>query len=188
MKGANENQYGGYRRWTKREVRLLKSSYALSKGKRIINWLPELKKTRNPIQCSNKAVFLGIRRKQKGGYKNFTEVNKIFTKEELNYLTGIFDGEGYIDVRPQTTSFKIGITNTSENLMKWLSERIKDGKIQRRKLVLNLTGTGYRKQQYEFEIYGMKSCYSFLKAMFPYSIIKKDKIKEALRELNKKLK
>jgi len=194
MKGSTENQYGQYKRWTKKEINLLKKSYALSKGQRKINWLPELLKTRTSRQCHSKAGIrcgLKITRNSYLGY--YDELNlKNISKEELAYLAGIIDGEGNFESRVthnyrNRPCCKVNITNTSLELMKWVKQRI-GGSIYKKVPVLKLDGSGYRKQQYEYHLYGKRPMLSLLKTLLPYLIVKRKLAEEIINYIEKNLK
>ena len=182
-----ENQFGKYKIWSKSEINLLKKSYVLSEGKRELMILPELLKTRTRNQCSNKAGCLGIRRNRKGGYYKELDFSKI-KNEELAYLAGIIDGEGWFefdDGKRKRPCWKIGVINTSLELLNWIQERI-GGLIRKRKRVKKINGNEYRKQTYAYCLYGIKPTCSLLKALFPYLIVKRKKAREMLDVLKAK--
>ena len=96
------------------------------------------------------------------------------TTIDLAYFAGIVDGEGSIScMAPGITShYEISIGTTSPELLDWLRIKLPFGHLVTRKPVMNLAGTGFRKQQYEWKIRGALTVLNVLEVLIPYLTIK----------------
>jgi len=100
------------------------------------------------------------------------------SSDEAAYLAGIVDGEGSIYVRRRgEVGFPIvAITNTSVELIEYLSMRLK-GRAPR-----TLTpAKGATKRAYQIEVSALNDVAYLLCALLPWLIVKRDRAVEALR-------
>lgn len=104
--------------------------------------------------------------------------------EEIAYLAGIFDGEGYVGIshngikaKYKQYTLKLAITNTNLDLINWLMHRFDFYLLKRKKYV----NTFNRKQVYQCLIQGNKVI-DMLNLIYPYLIIKKNKAALILKE------
>jgi hypothetical protein len=109
---------------------------------------------------------------------------------ELGYLAGIFDGEGSIVFykgrkrRSEYSYLAVQITNTSKELMDWLTAKI-GGRIM---------PSSYRTRVsknwsicYQWRLPRAKNQLIFLRAIYPYLKVKKEKAQRAISMLEAKL-
>jgi len=101
---------------------------------------------------------------------------------EKAYIAGLLDGEGTIsdDRKRINGCWRIRIVNTDKNLMKWLKKTIPTSNIYCSKLK-------NRKNMYSWTLAKWYSCYSLIKQIYPFLIIKKKKAKILLDNLEEKL-
>jgi hypothetical protein len=99
------------------------------------------------------------------------------TESTLGYLAGILDGEGTITLhRGARKQVFITISNTDTKLMSWL--KTIGGSVQNRKI--SKLGT---KVCFVWKVVGRADVEAFLRAVYPYMRIKKDKALLAIRTL-----
>ena len=113
-------------------------------------------------------------------------MNVELTEPEKAYITGLFDGEGHVSVlrtwcqpkyhrkRHILYRLQLGIGNTNTEVLEWLVEKV-GGKVY----AVNWKAKGNRKLCWQWR-YDGKKAEEFLKAIYPYSIIKRRQIEEAL--------
>jgi len=112
-----------------------------------------------------------------------TEIRIPDSKEDLAYIAGILDGEGSIQVRLlerrgskwNRVKCEIIFTNTSKELMDWLSEKLNLRVHERRH------SNPRWKTCYHAKVSNMYECLLLLKALLPYLIIKKKQAEEAIK-------
>mgnify|MGYP003126566575 CR=1 FL=1 len=95
-------------------------------------------------------------------------------KEKIIYLTGFFDGEGHVSILTRKngyTDISLQINNTDKNVLDWIKKNF-NGKIYTKKVYIPS-----HKPQWKWQIYGKKAS-AICKLMYPFSIVKKKKIKE----------
>lgn len=101
-------------------------------------------------------------------------------REKLAYLAGIFDGEGHFSIvlyRALRKHFPIvGVMNTDEGLMQWLSENY-GGAIYHRKSPSN---KAHWKARFEWRIYSA-AIDRLIPAMLPFMVIKRRQAELLLR-------
>ena len=93
----------------------------------------------------------------------------MITKEELAYLTGFFDGEGYITIdriRDKPESLILMISNTNETIIKLIAKWFKGD-------IMYIKQKDNWKEFWTFKAYS-KDAEIFLKAIYPYLLIKKE--------------
>ncbi|MEM2338415.1 MAG: helix-turn-helix domain-containing protein [Candidatus Bathyarchaeia archaeon] len=100
----------------------------------------------------------------------------------LSYVAGLFDGEGsiYIKHRRDSLQNRVYIINTDRNIVKWLKETFKGGKIVSWK---DPHPSPNRKQVFYWHLQRRLDVLSFLKALLPYLKIKKETAKKAIEEI-----
>ena len=95
-------------------------------------------------------------------------------KEKIIYLTGFFDGEGHVSILTRKngyTDISLQINNTDKNVLDWIKKNF-NGKIYTKKVYIPS-----HKPLWKWQIYGKKAS-AICKLMYPFSIVKKKKIKE----------
>jgi intein-encoded DNA endonuclease-like protein len=109
------------------------------------------------------------------------------SEAEKGYLAGIIDGEGTIGIYNNKSHqyiikrVIIHVANTDERLVKYLKSLVPNFRIARR------LREGKRKPVYYLRIEGQVNQYSFLKSIEPYLVLKRDKARQALDWLKKRL-
>jgi len=110
--------------------------------------------------------------------------NLDITREETAYLAGIIDGEGWIgsgyygNQKAQQVVYRITISSSSKELIDWLVDKLKVATVYK-----NNHSPLTKKTCYNLEIRRFNQVKSILKAVLPYSIIKKDLITEILEKM-----
>jgi len=110
--------------------------------------------------------------------------------EKIAYFAGLLDGEGSMGIyhkSPSCVRVSLYITNTSEQLMKWLMENFGGNYIlkERAGTISNLRRT---KDSFCWRYYRNVEAYRLLKAALPYLIVKKSQAEYALQGLEMSLK
>ncbi len=102
---------------------------------------------------------------------------------QLAYLAGIFDGEGYLGFHPKNSKQKVRVSigNTYKPLIDWLSTL--GGKIG----IPRISKLG-KKQTFSWRITGYSNVLIFLTDLEPYLLIKKDKANQVMTFLESRLK
>lgn len=168
------------KKWTKREIGLLKASYQVAEklGMRVVLFTEGLSR-RSRAQCLDQARRLGIQRKKSGGFG--LQWRCRITEFEKYYIAGILDGEGYISTN--YGNYLVGVAMTDKKLIRWLQQKL-GGTFQLRKR--RMGKNGWNRQEYAWKINGMKQVRSFLSVMLPYLRIKNVKAKQVIKEIDKK--
>jgi len=105
--------------------------------------------------------------------------SKKLTELEKCYIAGLFDGEGCIYHNPNKM-WMICIANTNRKVMDWLYKKIGGGIYKKYKIY---KGTKHRTLYWQFN--RQKAIYWFLQQIERYSIIKKNKIRKAIKDLSR---
>jgi hypothetical protein len=120
----------------------------------------------------------------------YYQVMKNLSSTQLSYIAGLFDGEGCVryshNVHGKHHNIKyfsvyLSISNTNQNVMDFLKEKIPFVKIYK---------TNYNpknKSLYSMELNTKKAILTFLKAILPYLIIKKEKSYEVIKKINSQI-
>ena len=93
----------------------------------------------------------------------------MITKEELIYLAGFFDGEGCITIsriRDKSGSLILMISNTNKTIIKLIAKWFKGD-------IMYIKQKDNRKEAWTFKAYS-QDAEIFLKAIYPYLLIKKE--------------
>ena len=109
-------------------------------------------------------------------------------RDMIIYLVGFFDGEGNVDISERrhkyfrkrdskwcesvSTALRLRISNTDKEVLDFIKENF-DGKIYNRKRYYS-----HHKQAWIWHLSGKKAS-KLSKLMYPFSIVKKEKLKEA---------
>jgi len=124
---------------------------------------------------------LGIYRKGKR-YLKPPNIKVIDSEAKKGYIAGIFDGEGTIHVDLKRGKAQITIYNSSEELMKWLMDNVGGSTYRIREEEYKKLGY---KPSYHWQLHRITNVYLFLKQIYPYVIVKKQKVKEIIELLEK---
>ena len=107
-------------------------------------------------------------------------------KLDIAYIAGLFDGEGDVGMYKYTSS-KNGkrylkltprIHNTNKNVLDWIASTFQVGKVFRDRKGIKKSGNPARKQCY---VTAHLQARKFLKIIYPYLQIKKEKVAESLQ-------
>jgi hypothetical protein len=109
-------------------------------------------------------------------------------KTKLAYLAALLDGEGYFSISKTNAYYEsgevypafdlqIGVSNTSEKLMKWLVSNFG----MKYRALSQRTNTFAKKACYQWKIERRENQEVFILAILPYLVIKKEQAKTALQ-------
>lgn len=160
--------------WTPAEDTILRDTYHLG------NTVADLPLSRTPDSIYKRAMLLGLTGRSHGyrcTQSGVREQLSALTPQEIAYIAGLFDGEGFIHPYSQPPR-QITITNTDKNVMDWLLFRIPAGSVTVRQ-----PSRPNRKVVYNFHLSNKLGMYDFLVAMEPFSVIKKQKVSDAIAAL-----
>lgn len=125
---------------------------------------------RSKLAIRHKAHRLGFRYFRWDALRTYNEL----TNEEIAYIAGIIDGEGYIGiVKPKP--FKqicITISNTDFNLLNWLKAKLGGGISNDKRIREN------RKLCRSWQMTRYTNCINLLKKIYPHLIVKKCRVDE----------
>ena len=115
---------------------------------------------------------------------------KGFTDYEIAYIAEILDGEGHVTFNTTDTGNRrkvnytnviVGIANTDQNLMNFLN------RIPNAHFYTTISKNTKCKPVHNFYIASCKDVQHFLKAVYPYLIIKKNRARKAIKFLESQL-
>jgi hypothetical protein len=172
-------------KWTSNEKNFLISNYHLLTSKKIAD----------ELKCSEKAVYtmayrLGLRKirvnhsitktsfeQTRGQVKEtLRKLKAEVSPNHLSYIAGLFDGDGFVTLKPQgkiNPILKVGVANTSKDVLEWIREIFKFGQIYSTSRV--------NKQCYSYEAVCWDAV-TFLELVSPYLRVKQ---KEVIEKLSK---
>jgi len=124
-----------------------------------------------------------IKREKLIGLLNFLGKDINLSKFTINwsYIAGFFDGEGTIYQDGKTGYWRLSILNTNKEILEEIKSFIKSGSVYTRK-----KSKKSKKPIYTFQISDQRFILKFAKNTLPFSIIKKERLKEALKDINSK--
>lgn len=114
------------------------------------------------------------------------EINKL-KPWQASWLAGVIDGEGSIglyDFGREGRRVEIQMSNTNKEFVDKMRKVIGCGS-QVKRTNIHKTHKG-RKPMYHYSLKGSNRCYCVLKQIIPYLVIKKQKAREIIRELEEK--
>lgn len=157
--------------WTSDELERLRVNYASASKTELLEMFPG-RPFKNGI-C-RKAQSLGLKRNGSVSWRPYREpFRRLLTEAELAYIAGIIDGEGSIGFnrgyrgpkRSLLYTPRIGVSNQSQALIRWMDERIVWSSVN---LNVDTSGHGWAYKPY---MAGHR-CAVFLRALLPYLLIK----------------
>jgi intein-encoded DNA endonuclease-like protein len=101
------------------------------------------------------------------------------SEKEWIYITGLFDGEGCL-YKTKSKMWILVIANTNLEVIEWLHTKISGSAVYKKWKIYK--GTQHRTLYWQ--INRQKGVLWFLKNIQPYAIIKREKINQAISELN----
>ena len=171
-------------KWSDKDVSLLKNAYANSNTRGGvgggINYSEDLLKRHSKVSCHQKASKLKLTKwfvEQRIHIENWPDF-------DIGYFAGIVDGEGCINWDEKRHVYRLHVANTDTNLMEWLKERIGMGSYYQE---VRHEKKPHWKDAYVFVISSVTDLLGILKAIEPHLIIKRDKAREAIKLLEKKI-
>jgi hypothetical protein len=167
--------------WTDAEIEWIKNNYDKYQIKQMPAFLP----TRTAEAIRQKGIQLGMKKKRPLVSFPIAEIDGFM----LGYFVGLLEGEGTITVEPvkyrlmscgaSVTQYTpvVLISNTNYELLENLRKGLASGAVRK------VTRQIGRKQSFVFRIRGRKPCYSVLKQILPYLVVKKPVCMAVLRYL-----
>jgi len=103
------------------------------------------------------------------------------------YLSGIFDGEGTLgEINGEQVGWRLGVSQLKESgLCQWIHQTVGTGTCTPVTGKAHLAATG-RRPMSVWRLHAQEDVRAFLVGVFPYSIVKRDRIEKALAELNER--
>jgi len=169
------------RHWSYEDTEKLKVLYPVTLTEELI---PIFRQTAGAIR--SKAHRMGLKqnfhrvRNQPSFSPGDVDVLQNVTETEKAYIAGLFDGEGSIYIKYSKQNrirVIVSIVNTNREVIEWLKSKSEFGKVYADGSQGYL---GYR-TLYSWCIFGIPRIKSFLQAISPYLIIKRDKAQEIIK-------
>ena len=101
----------------------------------------------------------------------------VLPKEDLAYIAGIFDGEGYLDM-DKRGFWRLGIANTYKPLIDWLGRRISYSTFN-----FHRRQNPKWKEVYNWNLHGNLKVKALLKLLLPYLTVKQLKALVAIKDI-----
>lgn len=105
---------------------------------------------------------------------------KSLSREDLAYMSGIIDGEGFLDM-DKRGFWRLGVGNTYKPLIDWLGNKIDYSTCTYRR-----SQNPKWKESWTWNLHGNLKVFALLKLLFPYLIVKKDKAIIAINNIEKR--
>lgn len=107
----------------------------------------------------------------------------MYSREDLIYLAGFFDGEGSVYISKTKKSFKptCSIGNTNKEVIFWIRETIGYGLVRERKK------SGNRKVAWDFTLTNLRDNIRFLSLIYPYLKIKRTQATLVINYIEKRM-
>jgi hypothetical protein len=162
--------------WTDGEIKNLREMYPVT-GTNMVSAV-----VNRPVGAiRQKANELGLIADRKGSfYNNWNFINNNpydkLSNTDLAYIAGLIDGEGWLECRHG--SWVLGIGNTNKEVIDWLYAKVVNSRTYYWKS-RHLTW----KDSWQWKLMGNLKVFALLTLVFPYLIIKRDKVTTTIAEI-----